>query len=537
MSEQPPATPPSHGDDSPPPPPAPPAAAAAARAKQQREQAAPDPTPAAATDAPVATPQPASTPEPDAAPTPISLAGAGMPAFLGPLDPAPPAPQTAPEPPAEPAVSPVPESTPAPPAALYEEPAEQGTPAPAATTSTAPPGFTETRVLAAASPSLLAAEPSDDDAAPVDGTPSLSTESTEPPGLARLILDGLPRGADVRLVGRDRGATVRVVRAALIAVLLLFFLGPVLISGLERIGFMAQAIDHVRAILRFPGTYGMPWLTGIFGVISLVGVVLANMERYGERMGDRKEPVRRLNIGLGVVLSTALAGGLFASFAARGWAAAVAATTFWVLLCLLVPLGRTPGAWAMRYQSERGWALLFAASVAGVIFEPSLPGMLIAVLAFTRVRTNWEGVRDDLDHHAGGPVDTTNRRSALILIIAALLAGSIGLGSVSVNSGSLPTAETESPFPYAKEGETVDPDAVNPDGPSPTPEVPTSTPAAPAPQAPAESAPVESTPAAPQDDAATGDDAQSSTPDAPVESTPPPVEGNDASGGGLGVLR
>ncbi len=315
----------------------------------------------------------ASAPEPAAAPTPISLAGAGMPALLGPLDPAPPAPQAAPEPPAEPAVSPAPESAPALPAAPYEAPTEQGTPAPAAVASTAPPGFTETRVLAAASPSLLAAEPSDDDAAPVDGTPSLPGESTEPPGLARLILDGLPRRADVRLVGRDRGATVRVVRAALITVLLLVLLGPLLISALERIGFMAQAIDHVRAILRFPGTYGMPWLTGIFGVISLVGVVLANMERYGERRGDRKQPVRRLNIGLGVVLSTALAGGLFASFAARGWAAAVAATTFWVLLCLLVPLGRTPGGWAMRYQSERGWAALFAASIVGVIFEPSLP--------------------------------------------------------------------------------------------------------------------------------------------------------------------
>lgn len=468
-----------------PPAPAAPAPAPAAQAPAPAPQVPPafatrlvPPAPPQAPAAPVP-PQPPAAPAPPS--TPISLAGADIPAALSaPVAPQPPA---APVPPAAPAPLP---------------------PAPAADhRSLAPPGFSGERIRAAESAQLLALDPSfpDDWDGPAE-PPQLLTTATatattaavlpEPADVAALadptaaaasaavaagadapalprevggsrlaggMLAALPRRGDGRAFGRDRGSTARIAGTLLVLSLAVAFVGPPIANALRDVPIIGDALDQLRALALYPRVYGLYWVTATLGVLSGYGIVAAHMEQQAEKQGMRQDPTRRLNIALASLLAITGSAGLMSLLHSRGWAAGAASTGFFLALSLLVPLGRMPGKRAMDSQPERAWLLLFLVAIPAMVLAPSIPTILLLLLSFTRVRTGWSEITGAADHHADGPVDQTNRASALIITVGVLVAASLGLHAMHQSSAELRTLQSErgvSTVPGAVQGPTVD---------------------------------------------------------------------------------
>lgn len=473
--------------------------------------APPSPAPAA--------PAPAQ-PAPQPAATPISLAGAEVPAVLmpaarfvaprAPQPPAAPAPATTPQaaplppvaaapmqaapqppaaPPAPPQAAPVPPVAPQAPTASTAPTAPTAPAAPTAAGhgSTAPPGFSGARIIAAESAQLLALDPSFDEDEPAPGaharpaapphqgaaaaaapTPVVGQEqltttagafataaprpATDGPreiagsrllgGLADL-LGGVaslrPRRGDQSSTGRerDRSSALRMGAAVLVTVIALLVVGPALSGPLGGVPIIGDALDQLRAFTLYPQVYGLTWITGVFAIASCLGIVIAHMEQQAHKQGMREDPVRRLNIALGGLLALTFGASLFTTVSSHGWAAGAAATGFFAALCLLVPLGRLPGARAMASQPERAWVLLFLLSIPAMVLAPSIPTILLLLLSFTRVRTNWGAISRGEDEHAGGPVDGTNRLSALIITLGVLIAASVGMHAMQQTSAEV----------------------------------------------------------------------------------------------------
>ncbi len=143
---------------------------------------------------------------------------------------------------------------------------------------------------------------------------------------------------------------------------------------------------------------------------------------------------------------------------AQGWAAAAASTAFFAALCLTVPIARLPGARAMEYQSDRAWGLLLLVTLPSVFIASTLPAILIAILAFTQVRTRWPQLVAGADDHASGPLDRTNRLGALILTLAVIAASSVGINAMHLSTDDLRGLQQQerTAFPGATEGPTID---------------------------------------------------------------------------------
>ncbi|MEH3054292.1 MAG: hypothetical protein PGN13_09845 [Patulibacter minatonensis] len=388
-----------------------------------------------------------------------------------------------------------------PPAPLPQAPPPPAAPAlPAATprtsgTSAAPPGFSGERLRVAESAQLLALDPSFDDddgepfaalasnVAPTPAAPVAATPSHVDPAMAAfaapthpfaspatapqapraddaersIVTKLLVRSGDRARFGRDRAATIRVATTILIASLLLVVAGPPLAKALKGVPVIGTALDQLRAFTLAPGAFGLPWLAGVLGIASIAGTITAHMEQQAEKQGMRRDPARRLNIGLATLLAITLGSGLFSTLHAHGWAASAASLGYFTGLCLLLPLGRLPGARAMATQPERSWALLCAASAIAMVLAPSLPTIALLLLSFTRVRTHWAAISagDDTSEER---VDATNRTSALVIVLGVLLASSFGMHVMQLSSSDVDAmrAADDIVVPGAVQGPTVD---------------------------------------------------------------------------------
>lgn len=278
--------------------------------------------------------------------------------------------------------------------------------------------------------------------------------------LLTAVVNAVPRPSDLKLVGRDVGATLRIAGAALVALVLLVIALPPLVRALGDVPVIGSAFNQLESLSLYPGSYGVMYFTGLLGLLGAAGVVIAQMERTAHGQGLRQDPERRLNIAVAGLLAIVGVSGLLTLLRDQGWAAAAAATGFFVTLCLIVPLGNLPGARVMRAQSERAWALLLGLGVLSLLVEPTIPALLIVVLAFTRVRTHWAAVRDGEDESEISDVLTEGgRRATMALLAAALLASSLGALAMTEDPVSLRQTDAISPtaFPGATEGPTITP--------------------------------------------------------------------------------
>ncbi len=444
----------------PPSPPAPPAPAPQPGAPTELRAAA---APAVATDAPIARFVPPVAPQPPAPPV----------AVQPPVAPQPPAPPVAVQPP----VAPQPPARP-----VAAQPAQDGGP------STAPPGFSGARIIAAESAQLLALDPTFEDDEPEVASAEMLAPYVAPANLQALMATAapeaspaaapaaapreiggsrllgaiaglIPRGGDTARLRGDRSAAVRLAVGVLLAIVGLVVVGPALAGTVEGVPVIGPALDQLKAFTLYPQVYGLTWLTGVLAIASIFGIVTAHMEQQAHKQGMRQDPVRRLNIALAGLLALTVGAGLFTTVSAHGWAAGAAATGFFTALCLLIPIGRLPGARAMQSQPERAWVLLFLLSIPALVLAPSIPTILLLLLAFTRVRTNWPAISAGTDAHAGGPVDGTNRLSALVITLGVLIAASLGMHAMQQTSDEvreLRQGDQVTRVPGAVPGPTID---------------------------------------------------------------------------------
>ncbi len=415
--------------------------------------------PPVAYEPPVA-PEPVAAYEPPVAPVaprPISTAGADVPAALqtdadlaayaSPVAPSPPVAPVAPQPPIEVEV------------VALEQPLQPAPEVAYDPASTAPPGFTGVQIQAAESATLLALDPVADETtvAPVPA-PEIDAHIGGSAILTRLV--GLmPTRDDRTKFGRDRGATARISGAVLLTGILLVVLGTAAAKALTSLPLVGPMIRQLESFQLYASSYGMAFFTAVLATLVVTGLVVVQMERAAERTDTRRDPVTRLNIGLAGMVSLAIAGGALTFFSRYGWAAAGASVAFFAATCLAVPLGRLPGGRAMACQPERAWALFAVAGTVSLLIFPSVPGLVAVVAALVQVRRRWDGIRDGDDLHADGPVDSTNRLSAILLTVSVVLASAIGMHAMTLSPGQLRAADVEATpaVPGSEIGPTIGP--------------------------------------------------------------------------------
>jgi hypothetical protein len=440
-------------------------------------------------------------PAPPTAPAPYAPA-APAPADYSPAAPAAPAPVAyAPAPPVAP-VAPAPPVAPTPvyaapvsiagaeviPAVLAPEPAERRIAPPLAPlpprpeapvaqaaaadpSSAAPPGFVPPTILMAESASLIALDPTDDPDVVAEYAPeavpapaiALQEDHHAPPAeiggsailgkIARLT----PRSGDPRAFGRERGATVRIASSVLVVALLVAFVLPALAAPLGKLPIIGGAADQLSSLALYPKSYGIAWLAAALGAISIGGLIVVQMEKTAAKVGTREDAVHRLNVSLAWILTLTLSSGVLSLFKSFGWAAAGSATGFFIALCLLIPIGRLPGAQAMRIQASRAWALLTVLATIIFLLAPSFPMGLIALVAGIHVYRHWDSVKAGEDGHRDGPIDNTNRLSALLITLAVLIAGGIGLSAMTLSPDKIRTSTGDGLtfIPGAPKGPTI----------------------------------------------------------------------------------
>ncbi len=268
----------------------------------------------------------------------------------------------------------------------------------------------------------------------------------------------LPRRGDRALFGKDKGATVRLSSTVLAGALLLVLAGPPLGRLLSKLPLVGSAIDQLDVFAQYPGAYGMPWFLAAFGALTAAGVVVAQMETSAHKLGLRENPGTRLNIALAAIITLALVGVALSLGKASGWVSAGASVTFFVTVCLLIPVANLPGARAMQPQAPRAWGILLLLAVAGFAIQPSVPTAVIAVLAFLKVRTNWAAISSGGDAE-DGPVDRTNRLSALIIVGAVLIVASVGMRGTTISAADLAPTTLDRPtvMPGAERGPVIPP--------------------------------------------------------------------------------
>jgi len=112
---------------------------------------------------------------------------------------------------------------------------------------------------------------------------------------------------------------------------------------------------------------------------------------------------------------------------------------------------------AMRIQAARAWALLTVLSTIIFLIAPTLPMGLIALVAGVHVYRNWGSVKAGEDVHREGPIDNTNRLSALLITLAVLIAGGIGLSAMTLDPDKIRTTSEDglTYIPGATKGPTI----------------------------------------------------------------------------------
>lgn len=325
--------------------------------------------------------------------------------------------------------------------------------------SKAPPGFTGGGILAAESATLVALDPVEDEttapepvAAPIEtvGGSALLAKAT------KLVL----RRGDLARVrqDKDKDAAIRIIVSSAVLVALAVLLGPVLVRLLSKLPVLSNVIEQLDAFRRYPGAFGMPWVLATFGALTAGGVVVAQMEARAHKLERRTDPTTRLNIALGGVVTLGLVGAALSLGRASGSLAGAASVTFFVITLLLIPVGKLPGARALAPQAPRAWGLVFVLAALGFAIKPSLGTAIFAVLALTQVRTQWAAISDGTQA-ADGPIDHTNRVSALIIVSALLIVCSVGMRATTLPVDDLkPSAlDSETTLPGTERGPTIAP--------------------------------------------------------------------------------
>jgi MFS family permease len=298
--------------------------------------------------------------------------------------------------------------------------------------SKAPPGFTGEAIRAAESPTLLALDPVDDETTrPVAVV--APPETIGGSALLAKLLSLVPKRSDFKAFGGSRESTVRVALTVLVSALLVAFLLPAIGRALQDTPVVGTMVHQLQSLGLYPKAYGVPFIAAALSVISAMGILVAQMEKTAHEQERRDDPVVRLNIGLAALVAATLAAGAYTVLRSHGWAAGASAFGFFIGTCLLVPVANTPGARAMRHQPARAWALIFVLSAAGFAISPSIPGALIALLTFTHVRLNWGAVSRGDDDFRDGPIDATNRLSALLIMIVVLIATAVGTHAMTLS--------------------------------------------------------------------------------------------------------
>ncbi len=252
---------------------------------------------------------------------------------------------------------------------------------------------------------------------------------------------------------------MRLAVGVLLAIVGLVVVGPALAGTVEGVPVIGPALDQLKAFTLYPQVYGLTWLTGVLAIASIFGIVTAHMEQQAHKQGMRQDPVRRLNIALAGLLALTVGAGLFTTVSAHGWAAGAAATGFFTALCLLIPIGRLPGARAMQSQPERAWVLLFLLSIPALVLAPSIPTILLLLLAFHPRAHQLAGDQRRHRRPRGGPVDGTNRLSALVITLGVLIAASLGMHAMQQTSDEvreLRQGDQVTRVPGAVPGPTID---------------------------------------------------------------------------------
>jgi hypothetical protein len=364
-------------------------------------------------------------------------------------------------PPSVPATPP-PHAAPAPaPAASAPAAAEQDP------SSKAPPGFTFEAIRAAESPTLLALDPVEDEttrAAPVVDEPETIGGSALLATLAKVI----PKREDLRSFGGERSSTVRICGAVIVAAFVLLFALPPLGRALDHTPILGTMVQQLQSFGLYPKAYGISFIAAALSVFSAMGILVAQMEKTAHEQERRDDPVVRLNIGLAALVSATLVSGAYTIMRSHGWAAGASSVGFFISTCLLVPIGNTPGARALRHQPARAWALICLLSMGGFALSPSFPGALIVLLTFTHVRLNWAAISRGDDAFKAGPIDSTNRLSALLITIFVLIASAVGSHAMTLSPDEInqtyvnPSVSSQPELRGIDVGPTVKPPSVTP---------------------------------------------------------------------------
>jgi len=238
---------------------------------------------------------------------------------------------------------------------------------------------------------------------------------------------------------------VRMSIATIVGAALLVAVGPAIGNALMKLPFVGPMFGQIKAFTLYPSAYGIAGIAATLGLVSATGVVVAQMESTANKIGRRRDPGTRLNIGLAALITLIFTAGAFATMKSHGWAASAAAIGFFATTCLLVPLGNTPGARALRHLPSRAWAAAFVLSIVALVISPSLPGALITLLTFTHVRTNWRAISDGHDDGERGPIEHTERKSAALITAFALIVAAIGMHAMTLTPAEVKSATNQSP--------------------------------------------------------------------------------------------
>ncbi|MDO9353617.1 MAG: hypothetical protein Q7T55_07975 [Solirubrobacteraceae bacterium] len=364
--------------------------------------------------------------------------------------------------------------------------------APASTggASAAPPGFVQTRILAAESASLVALDPVEDETtiAPVAAAP---VETIGGSALVARIVKMAPQRGDRAQFGKDRAATVRIASTVLVSALLVVLVGPALMRLLDGLPVIGGIVDQLRELGKYYDAFGPRWIMAWLGTTTAAGVVVAQMEARAKKLGMREDPGTRLNIALAGLVTLTLVTSALMLGKSSGWIAAGCVTSFFFVIALAIPAWKLPGARAMAPQTPRAWGLLLIVAVVGLVITPSLPTLVLAVVAFRHLARNWGDLTTDdqpifsrtsearatdepdlsgldpaaLDpsvlatQMAPGKVDGTNRFSAFVLVLVVVLVASIGMRAAAVPDAVLVPDVLENPttLPGAERGPTIPP--------------------------------------------------------------------------------
>ncbi|MBJ7473318.1 MAG: hypothetical protein JHD16_18570, partial [Solirubrobacteraceae bacterium] len=222
---------------------------------------------------------------------------------------------------------------------------------------------------------------------------------------------------------------------------------------------LSSVASQLESFSLYPGAYGATFWIALLAVIIVAGLVVVQLEKSAEKAGRRQDAVTRLNVGLAGMVTLAMAGSFMTFLSSYGWAAAAASVSFFVATFLVIPAGRLPGSRAMACQPERAWALLAVISVVALAVAPSLPGLGVVGVCLAQVRRRWAGISRGDDLHQDGPVDGTNRLSAVLLTVFVLLASAIGMQAMTLSPQDLRAADVEATpaVPGTVKGPTIGP--------------------------------------------------------------------------------